>query len=72
MIDCAPDRVSISSALGQLYSKEFEERLRNAENPYGEGGACDAIVEILEQSSLGDLLKKCFYDYAEQNVGQQP
>ena len=72
VIDCAPDRVSISSALGQLYSKEFEERLRNAENPYGEGGACDAIVEILEQSSLGDLLKKCFYDYAEQNPGQQP
>jgi GDP/UDP-N,N'-diacetylbacillosamine 2-epimerase (hydrolysing) len=72
VIDCAPDRASISSALGQLYSKEFEERLRNTESPYGEGGACDAIVEILEQSSLDDLLKKCFYDYAEQSPGQQP
>jgi GDP/UDP-N,N'-diacetylbacillosamine 2-epimerase (hydrolysing) len=70
VIDCAPDRVSIGSALGQLYSKEFEERLRNTKNPYGEGGACDAIIEILEQSSLDDLLKKCFYDYAEQSSDQ--
>ncbi|MFT4746609.1 MAG: GDP/UDP-N,N'-diacetylbacillosamine 2-epimerase (hydrolyzing) [Congregibacter sp.] len=66
VINCKPDRVSIRSALKRLYTKEFEAQLSNVENPYGDGGASEAIVKVLEQRSLDDLLKKRFYDYPEQ------
>lgn len=63
VIDCEPDRASIRSALERLYSKGFEVQLSNVENPYGNGGASEAIVKVLEQHSLDDLLKKRFYDF---------
>ncbi len=66
VIDCEPDRESIRCALEQLYSKEFDAQLSNVENPYGNGGASEAIVKVLEQRSLDDLLKKHFHDYPEQ------
>lgn len=71
VIDCEPVRVSIRSALERLYSRQFAAQLSNVENPYGNGGASEAIVKVLEQCSLDDLLKKCFYDYPVQSSGQQ-
>jgi GDP/UDP-N,N'-diacetylbacillosamine 2-epimerase (hydrolysing) len=62
VIDCNPDRASISKALEQHYSPEFQEMLSTIENPYGNGGASDAIVRRLESQSLDNLLKKRFYD----------
>jgi GDP/UDP-N,N'-diacetylbacillosamine 2-epimerase (hydrolysing) len=62
VIGCEPDRDSICAALGQLFSPEFQAELPRVENPYGNGGASDAIVNVLEQRSLDDLLKKSFYD----------
>jgi GDP/UDP-N,N'-diacetylbacillosamine 2-epimerase (hydrolysing) len=66
VINCEPTRVSIRYALERLYTKKFEAQLSNVENPYGDGGASEAIVKVLEQRSLDDLLKKRFYDYPEQ------
>jgi len=63
VIDCEPKRASIRAALGELFSAEFQSRLPAVENPYGNGGASDAIVEELEQRPLDELLKKHFYDY---------
>ena len=62
VIDCEPDRASIGAALDQLLSPAFQAQLPGVKNPYGTGGASDAIVKILEQQSLDDLLKKRFYD----------
>ena len=62
VIDCESTRGSIGAALNQLFSKNFQEKLQKAENPYGNSGASDAIVKALEQRSLDDLLKKSFYD----------
>ena len=36
--------------------------LGNVINPYGTGGASNAIVNILEDITLDNILKKEFYD----------
>lgn len=62
VIDCDPDQSSIEKSISQLYSPEFQSELDNVVNPYGVGGASDAIVAVLEKRSLDKLLKKRFHD----------
>jgi GDP/UDP-N,N'-diacetylbacillosamine 2-epimerase (hydrolysing) len=62
VIDCKPDRQSITAALQQLYSPAFQMTLKSVRNPYGEGGASEKIVQVLRDSSLETILKKSFYD----------
>jgi len=62
VIDCEPEKASILGALDRLYSGEFQNGLQSVVNPYGEGGASDAIVHILERVDLSHILKKEFYD----------
>jgi len=62
VIDCEPERKSIRRALEHLFSAEFQTMLSAVENPYGNGGASDAIVRRLKSQSLDNLLKKRFYD----------
>ena len=65
VVDCKPERASITTALDRLFSAEFQAQLPGVQNPYGNGGASEIIVEILEQQSLDDLLKKHFYDWSK-------
>ena len=62
VIDCAPERQSIAAALRTLYSPEFQTRLPAVRNPYGEGGASEKVVRILQEYPLDHLLKKTFND----------
>ena len=62
VIDCRPTRKSIGDALKKLYSTDFQRILKTVVNPYGTGGASEAIVKKLEDISLSDILKKGFYD----------
>ena len=62
VIDCEPNRQSIGEALKKLYSTDFQRTLKTVINPYGTGGASGAIVKILEDISLDNILKKEFYD----------
>lgn len=62
VIDCDPEESSISKAIDRLYSSEFEGRLKSVSNPYGNGGASEKIVEVLESFSLDSVLKKSFYN----------
>jgi len=64
VIDCEPERHAISIALNRLFSQEFQVQLSDVINPYGDGGASEAIVKALVQQPLGDLLKKRFCDVA--------
>lgn len=64
VIDCAPDAQAIEAALKQLFSPEFQSNLKGVVNPYGEGGAVDAIVKVLRHHPLDGLLKKRFRDLA--------
>jgi len=66
VIDCPPDRRSILLALQELYSPAFQTMLKTVTNPYGAGGASEAIVEVLGSCSLAGLLKKSFYDLERQ------
>ncbi len=62
VMDCAPERRSITAALQRLYSPAFTATLAHVRNPYGEGGASEKVVEILRQYPLENILKKSFYD----------
>lgn len=62
VIDCRPDRMAISAALSHLESVEFQGQLATSKNPYGSGGASDAIVKSLETTQLESILKKKFYN----------
>ena len=62
VIDCKPTTKSISDAIKKLYSLEFQQKLKTVRNPYGSGGASEAIVKTLENISLKTILKKKFYN----------
>lgn len=62
IINCEPNREGISAALGKLYSTDFQECLSRVINPYGDGGASEAIISEVKSVTLDGLLKKRFYD----------
>lgn len=62
VIDCEANRLAISNAIEKLFSPDFQSSLKNTVNPYGSGGASSAIVEILENKNLSDLVRKKFFD----------
>ena len=62
VIDCKPTAKSISDAIKKLYSLELQQKLKTVKNPYGSGGASEAIVKTLENISLKTILKKKFYN----------
>jgi len=62
VIDCEPTKGSILSAIRELYSEAFQDKLKNTKNPYGEGGAAKKIKKILKETDLTDILKKEFHD----------
>lgn len=62
VIDCDPERGSIKAALARLYTKDFQEALKDVSNPYGEGGATEQIIQILRKTDLRCNLKKEFFD----------
>lgn len=63
VIDCQPDRNSISEAIRKSRNPEFLKTLAAIENPYGGPGASQKIVDRLTTLPLSaDILKKTFYD----------
>ncbi len=62
VIDCIPTRENISEAFETLYSKEFQQTLKDAKNPYGGGNASHSILKVLKEVPLNGLLKKSFYN----------
>jgi GDP/UDP-N,N'-diacetylbacillosamine 2-epimerase (hydrolysing) len=61
VIDCVPESRSISEAIKRLLSEQWRSRVLETKNPYGDGGASDLIVEILEKKDTQNILKKRFY-----------
>ena len=62
VIDCEPTKKDILKAFQKLYSKKFQEKLKDIVNPYGDGNSSKKIKEILKTIDLTDILKKPFYD----------
>jgi GDP/UDP-N,N'-diacetylbacillosamine 2-epimerase (hydrolysing) len=62
VIDCNAEELDITQAIDRLYSPEFQQQLSEVRNPYGEGGAAEAIVTRLEAVCFDRLFKKSFVD----------
>ena len=62
VIDCEPNKASLSKAFKELYSPAFQESLKNVKNPYGEEMASKKVVDILKNIDLQDIIIKKFYD----------
>lgn len=62
VIDCEPSCEAIQAALKTLYSAEFQAGLAAVSNPYGNGGASEAIVKVLAEYPLENIRKKQFYN----------
>lgn len=62
VINCEPSRGSIAAALVQLYSTDFQARLCQVINPYGEGGASEKVINTLKHYPIAGIVKKTFYD----------
>jgi len=62
VIDCVPDRKAIARSISELYSPVFRKKLEETINPYGEGGASEKIVGIIEEQINTLTIKKKFID----------
>ena len=60
IINVKPESSLILEGINYLYSPEFQSYLQNVVNPYGDGGACESIVEIIKAYPLSDIQKKIF------------
>ena len=52
----------------RLYSSDFQAALLNTQNPYGNGGASDAIVKKIESFGIVSPLRKSFVDLEAQSA----
>jgi GDP/UDP-N,N'-diacetylbacillosamine 2-epimerase (hydrolysing) len=71
VINCDPNRISITAALEQLYSADFQTILSRTVNPYGEGGASAKVVSALKHNAIEGIVKKTFYDLELLNNGRR-
>ena len=63
VIDCNPIASSIFKALNKLLSKNYNNKIRNLQNPYDFNGSTKKIINILEnKKNLKSLIKKRFFD----------
>lgn len=66
VINCEPTRKSIQAAMKILYTEEFQASLKQIQNPYGDGGASEQVVNIIKRCALDGITKKSFYNLAAQ------
>lgn len=62
VINCEPTLKSIREALRTVFDASFRSTLNNTNNPYGSGGACEKIVEVIKNNDISNLLKKSFFN----------
>ena len=62
VIDVRPVKKEILVAIKKVYSKEFEQVLKDTTNPYDGGNPSKKMVKILKEIELEGILKKKFYD----------
>jgi len=62
IIDCEPNKSSISNAIKKLYSQKFQKNLKYVKNPYGLGNSTNKILNTLLTKDIPKNLKKDFYD----------
>lgn len=64
VVHCAAERGAIADALDTALSSEFRASAAKTVNPYGSGGASQAVFDVLRSHPLDGLLRKRFHDIA--------
>lgn len=62
IINCEVDKQQIKDAIILTQNKEFKQKVKNVENPYGSGGTADRIATILESVDWKNIKNKSFYN----------
>tara|TARA_B100001121_G_C18699615_1_gene626792 strand:- start:9922 stop:11082 length:1161 start_codon:yes stop_codon:yes gene_type:complete len=62
IINCREDQSSIGFSIEQALSKEFKEICEKSNNPYGNGGSSEKILNIIDSISLDNIVFKKFYN----------
>ena len=62
VINCSNKSSDIEKSIKKVFTKAFQNCLKEASNPYGEGGASQKIVNILENTDFDSLKRKPFFD----------
>ncbi|MDB3895031.1 UDP-N-acetylglucosamine 2-epimerase [Candidatus Pelagibacter sp.] len=62
VVNCLPNKISINRAIKKVYSKKFQEDLKNIKNPYDNGYSSKKIAKVLKKKSFENILKKIFFD----------
>jgi GDP/UDP-N,N'-diacetylbacillosamine 2-epimerase (hydrolysing) len=62
VISCKPVKADIKNAIAKSYTNQFRDLLLTAENPYGDGGAAQKIINTLISVEFNSLIHKEFYD----------
>lgn len=64
VINCEPNRKSVTKALKQALSAEFRQSIQGMVNPYEKENTMENIRQIIKNSDLRGILKKEFRDLA--------
>lgn len=59
---CAPDAESIKAGLSYIFSDEFQEIVRNSQNPYEKPDIVKSIFDVISTYPLEGIIKKPFYN----------
>lgn len=62
VIDCLPKKKNIRESINKIYSKDFQNLLKNVNNPYDKGNSSKKITRVLKKINIENLLKKKFFD----------
>ena len=62
VINCAPEKQSITAAIEQAYTPEFQNMLETVVNPYSKANTAANIMTVLKTAVLSNTLEKKFYD----------
>ena len=59
---CAPDAESIKAGLSYIFSDEFQEVVKNSQNPYEKPDIVKSIFDVISTYPLEGIIKKPFYN----------
>jgi len=62
VIDVKVDKNEILNAINQIYTKEFQDKLKTIKNPYEKNDTLPFIIKLLKNINLEKIINKKFYD----------
>jgi len=62
VIHCEANKDAIKQAFQRLNDPKFQQSLEHVQNPYGDGHACEKIIEVIQTIPLDGLIHKSFHE----------